>query len=158
MLRLRLQTGDDSWFRYRPEILSQATPRQRRLLNEHPPTNSMNGSAFDQPLCAEVTDDPTARPPAALPVEAMMPSNLPHGAAAQAAQLLREGFLVIPGCLSKSQVDDVKQLLDKTAASRGTEDKATRDAREAQDSDYVLLSCSISPSYLPLIDQVSLEI
>ena len=39
---------DDQWFHYRPEILETATPRQRRLLNEHPPTNAMNGSAYDQ--------------------------------------------------------------------------------------------------------------
>ena len=118
----------------------------------------MNGSAFDQPLCVEVNADPTARPPAALPVEAMTPPDLPHGAAAQAEQLLREGYLVTSGCLSKNQIENVKRLLDETAASRGTEDKETSDTGGAQDSDYVLESVfNFSPSYLPLIDQVSLE-
>lgn len=127
-----------------------ATPRQRRLLNEHSPTNSMNGSAFDQPLCAVVNPDPTARPPAALPVEVMAPSDLPNGAEAQAAQLAREGYLVISGCLSASRVDDVKQLLDETAAKGAT---------EAIDSEYRLESVfNLSPSYLPLLDQVSLGV
>lgn len=60
---------DDQWFRYRPEILAAATPRQRRLLNEHPPTNTMNGSCYDLPLSATVATDPNKRPPQATPME-----------------------------------------------------------------------------------------
>lgn len=110
----------------------------------------MNGSAFDQPLCGTANTDPTARPPEALPVELMAPSDLPNGAEAQAAQLLREGYLVIPGCLSASRVDDVKRLLDESAAKEATEEI---------DSEYRLESVfNLSPSYLPLLDQVSLGV
>ena len=82
----------------------------------------MNGSAFDQPLCGTANTDPTARPPEALPVELMAPSDLPNGAEAKAAQLLREGYLVIQGCLSASRVDDVKRLLDESAAKEATKE------------------------------------
>ena len=71
---------------------------------------------------------------------------------------------MIPGCLSKRQVEEAKQLLDETATSerqlvsKENVDKGTIDTSEAPPSDYLLDSVfNCSPSYLPLIDQVSLK-
>ena len=89
------------WFHYRPEILETATPRQRRLLNEHPPTNAMNGSAYDQPQSAELSTDPAVRP-ASLSPAAALPATVAESAPEQAAAVLDDGYVLLRGCLSVS--------------------------------------------------------
>lgn len=91
---------------------------------QHPPTNNMNGSSYDQPLCDTVSRDPLTRPPQALPQEALvLPSQMEETQEGQAKLLLHEGYLVLRHCLSPGQVATVKQLMDEAAASVGTQMK-----------------------------------
>jgi len=104
------------WFHYRPEILETATPRQRRLLNEHPPTNAMNGSAYDQPQSSELSTDPSARPPSLTPAAAL-PATVAESAPEQAAAVLDDGYVLLRGCLSEAAVATLQQRLDAAAGA-----------------------------------------
>jgi hypothetical protein len=148
--------GDDSGFRYRPEILAKATPRQRRLLNEHPPTNSMNGSSYDQPLCSVLTADPAVRPPEALPTEFLheAEAEAEEDMQAQAEVLLEEGWLVLRGCLSEERVEGIKRLMDDTAAAAAAASNGNENGqKEKEEGEYLLDALfNHSPDYLPLLD------
>lgn len=113
--------GDNDFFRYRPEILQTATTRQRRLLNEHPPTNAMNGSSYDQPLLTTMQPGSIrpaeAQPTVALPAAIPAPQDVEQ----QMRLLLSEGYLLLPQCLSAQQISTVCALMDRSAAGLSQE-------------------------------------